>query len=196
MAAGAGVWGVWGAGGFLGAGGLGVRWFWAVAWIWGWVRGSHARPRTHTHFAPRRAGARAASRRSCAGRPRATAPPGPPARPIPPPSSQNPPKVYGRAVRIAASLGGFIAKAGRDVALGSAERNAPARAAELQNLLSGLGPSFVKIGQALSARPDLLPQTYLETLADLQASEGERGRAGRAGLRAALGFRWRGLFGL
>lgn len=29
-------------------------------------------------------------------------------------------------------------------------------------------PSFVKIGQALSSRPDLLPRIYLETLSDLQ----------------------------
>ncbi|GBF89170.1 aarF domain-containing protein, chloroplastic [Raphidocelis subcapitata] len=78
------------------------------------------------------------------------------------------PQVYGRAVRIAASLGGFIAVAARDAALGASERNAPERADELRNLLSGLGPSFVKIGQALSARPDLLPQVYLESLADLQ----------------------------
>jgi hypothetical protein len=32
------------------------------------------------------------------------------------------------------------------------------RAAELRRLLTGLGPSFAKVGQALSARPDLLPQ--------------------------------------
>lgn len=42
------------------------------------------------------------------------------------------------------------------------------RASELRQLLSGLGPSFVKIGQALSARPDLLPQPYLEALSELQ----------------------------
>eukprot|EP00878_Enallax_costatus_P031030 GHUV01033859.1.p1 GENE.GHUV01033859.1~~GHUV01033859.1.p1 ORF type:complete len:615 (+),score=219.69 GHUV01033859.1:1031-2875(+) len=42
------------------------------------------------------------------------------------------------------------------------------RAAELRKLLSSLGPSFVKIGQALSARPDLLPQVYLESLSELQ----------------------------
>jgi hypothetical protein len=42
------------------------------------------------------------------------------------------------------------------------------RAAQLTKLLSGLGPSFVKIGQALSARPDLLPQPYLEALSTLQ----------------------------
>lgn len=29
-------------------------------------------------------------------------------------------------------------------------------------------PSFVKIGQALSARPDLLPKQYLDILSDLQ----------------------------
>ena len=42
------------------------------------------------------------------------------------------------------------------------------RAESLRKLLSGLGPSFVKIGQALSARPDLLPQPYLESLSQLQ----------------------------
>lgn len=31
-------------------------------------------------------------------------------------------------------------------------------------------PSFVKIGQALSSRPDLLPRVYLETLSELQDS--------------------------
>jgi hypothetical protein len=60
----------------------------------------------------------------------------------------------------------------RDLALGSFERNAPLRAVELRTLLSGLGPSFVKIGQALSARPDLLPQVYLEALSDLQVGWG------------------------
>ena len=42
------------------------------------------------------------------------------------------------------------------------ESNAAARALELRDLLSQLGPSFVKVGQALSSRPDLLPQVYLE----------------------------------
>jgi hypothetical protein len=89
--------------------------------------------------------------------------------------------VYGRAVRIAASLGGFIAKVGKDYALGSFDKNAPRRAAELRSLLSGLGPSFVKIGQALSARPDLLPQVYLEALSDLQVGAAPRMRVGFRG---------------
>lgn len=50
----------------------------------------------------------------------------------------------------------------QDYAMRTLESNAAARALELRDLLSQLGPSFVKIGQALSSRPDLLPQVYLE----------------------------------
>ncbi|EIE23034.1 ABC1-domain-containing protein [Coccomyxa subellipsoidea C-169] len=56
----------------------------------------------------------------------------------------------------------------QDYALGQLEQNAKLRARQLCNALQSLGPSFVKIGQALSSRPDLLPQIYLETLAELQ----------------------------
>ena len=38
------------------------------------------------------------------------------------------------------------------------------RAVQLRELLTKLGPSFVKVGQALSSRPDLLPKEYLEVL--------------------------------
>lgn len=37
------------------------------------------------------------------------------------------PQVYGRAVRIAASLGGFIAQLGQDYALGRVEQQMPKR---------------------------------------------------------------------
>ena len=46
--------------------------------------------------------------------------------------------------------------------MGQLEANSPTRAVELRQLLGHLGPSFVKVGQALSSRPDLLPQVYLE----------------------------------
>lgn len=39
----------------------------------------------------------------------------------------------------------------------------------LRNILSDLGPVYVKLGQLLSTRPDLLPPEYIETLTDLQA---------------------------
>src|SRR5579859_472797 len=41
-------------------------------------------------------------------------------------------------------------------------------ARELPNELERLGPTFVKLGQLLSSRPDLLPPVYLKALARLQ----------------------------
>jgi len=73
-----------------------------------------------------------------------------------------------RAVRIASTLGGFITSLLRDYASGSTEANVYRRADEFQAMLARLGPSFVKVGQALSARPDLLPKPYLDALAQLQ----------------------------
>ena len=51
---------------------------------------------------------------------------------------------------MAAKLGGFITRVLADVASGSFESNAPQRAQQLRAVLSSLGPSFVKTGQALS----------------------------------------------
>jgi len=39
----------------------------------------------------------------------------------------------------------------------------------LRNILVDLGPVYVKLGQLLSTRPDLLPQGYIEALSTLQA---------------------------
>ena len=52
--------------------------------------------------------------------------------------------------------------AAQDYTLGQLQQNEALRARQLCKTLSQLGPSFVKIGQALSSRPDLLPQVYLE----------------------------------
>ncbi|KAK9835785.1 hypothetical protein WJX74_007919 [Apatococcus lobatus] len=77
-------------------------------------------------------------------------------------------EVNTRAARVAVSLGSFAARVAKDAALGQFEKNMGRRAKELRRLLSQLGPSFVKVGQALSARPDLLPAPYLEALSELQ----------------------------
>ncbi|MDB9348093.1 ABC1 kinase family protein [Nodularia spumigena] len=42
------------------------------------------------------------------------------------------------------------------------------RAVQLRELLTKLGPAYIKIGQALSTRPDLVPPVYLEELTRLQ----------------------------
>ncbi|OCQ92171.1 ABC transporter [Oscillatoriales cyanobacterium USR001] len=41
--------------------------------------------------------------------------------------------------------------------------------AVLRNILIDLGPVYIKLGQLLSTRPDLLPAEYIETLSSLQA---------------------------
>ena len=47
-------------------------------------------------------------------------------------------------------------------------KNDRRRAIQLRELLTQLGPAYIKIGQALSTRPDLVPPVYLEELTRLQ----------------------------
>ena len=47
-------------------------------------------------------------------------------------------------------------------------RVARARASEAADLVASLGPAFIKAGQALSTRPDIVPPLLLEELAQLQ----------------------------
>jgi predicted unusual protein kinase regulating ubiquinone biosynthesis (AarF/ABC1/UbiB family) len=51
---------------------------------------------------------------------------------------------------------------------GRVEENQRRRAIQLRELLTNLGPAYIKIGQALSTRPDLVPPLYLEELILLQ----------------------------
>ncbi|NET79396.1 AarF/ABC1/UbiB kinase family protein [Okeania sp. SIO1F9] len=44
----------------------------------------------------------------------------------------------------------------------------PERATQLRKILTRLGPTFIKVGQALSTRPDLIRQDFLEELTKLQ----------------------------
>jgi aarF domain-containing kinase len=49
-----------------------------------------------------------------------------------------------------------------DVASNAVEKNAPIRAKALKELIARQGAAFVKVGQAVAIRPDLLPPAYLE----------------------------------
>ncbi|MEH2127550.1 ABC1 kinase family protein [Nostoc sp.] len=51
---------------------------------------------------------------------------------------------------------------------GIVAKNDRRRATQLRVLLTQLGPAYIKIGQALSTRPDLVPPVYLEELTKLQ----------------------------
>lgn len=51
---------------------------------------------------------------------------------------------------------------------GRVVENQQHRAIQLRELLTQLGPAYIKIGQALSTRPDLVPPVYLDELTRLQ----------------------------
>lgn len=76
--------------------------------------------------------------------------------------------VLRRTFQILSGLGSFAFKLWLDQLNGQLNQNKSLRAAELRKIFTGLGPTFVKIGQGLSTRPDLCPPEYLEELSQLQ----------------------------
>ncbi len=63
----------------------------------------------------------------------------------------------------------LVRNAGLDEILGEhGNGKVPGEAKELATDLEKLGPAFVKLGQLLSTRSDLLPPSYLEALSRLQ----------------------------
>lgn len=62
----------------------------------------------------------------------------------------------------------FAARLWWDRITGISIRKEARQAVHLRVMLTTLGPAFIKIGQALSTRPDLVPPAYLEELTKLQ----------------------------
>ncbi|KAL3828846.1 hypothetical protein ACJIZ3_017648 [Penstemon smallii] len=77
-------------------------------------------------------------------------------------------KVVRRALEIFSGLGSFAFKLWLDQVTDKLDQNQRLRAVELRKTFTNLGPTFVKIGQGLSTRPDLCPPQYLEELSQLQ----------------------------
>ncbi|OSX75065.1 hypothetical protein BU14_0256s0018 [Porphyra umbilicalis] len=73
-----------------------------------------------------------------------------------------------RQARIAVPLAAFVAKVIVDLQVGAEAARRPQRAKEFLDIIAKLGPAFIKAGQALSSRPDLLPAEYLLELQKLQ----------------------------
>ncbi|MEM6252110.1 MAG: AarF/ABC1/UbiB kinase family protein [Cyanobacteria bacterium P01_D01_bin.156] len=76
--------------------------------------------------------------------------------------------VFWRALSVALMLGSFVLGLVFDRVLGQQQANEPKRAAQLRKILTDLGPTFIKVGQALSTRPDLVNPKFLDELIKLQ----------------------------
>ena len=76
--------------------------------------------------------------------------------------------VLWRALSVALMLGSFVIGLLLDRALGRKEINESRRATQLRKILTDLGPTFIKVGQALSTRPDLVNPKFLDELIKLQ----------------------------
>ena len=83
---------------------------------------------------------------------------------------KNPKRLIKRLWQTLIPIFAYILSVGWDKLIGKLkdEKQARYRASQLTNLLVELGPAFVKAGQALSTRPDIIPVVLLEELSQLQ----------------------------
>ncbi|GAY44499.1 hypothetical protein CUMW_082500 [Citrus unshiu] len=73
-----------------------------------------------------------------------------------------------RGVEIVWSLGLYWSNLTYDCLVGRDKEVVPDRARQLRNLLCNLGPSFIKAGQVLANRPDIVREDYMNELCILQ----------------------------
>ncbi|KAF2542007.1 hypothetical protein F2Q68_00029117 [Brassica cretica] len=73
-----------------------------------------------------------------------------------------------RGVEIVWNLGLYWSTLVYDFLVGRDEEVVPFRARQLRNLLCNLGPSFIKAGQVLANRPDIIREDYMNELCILQ----------------------------
>ncbi|CDN14259.1 Ubiquinone biosynthesis monooxygenase UbiB [Richelia intracellularis] len=74
---------------------------------------------------------------------------------------------WARALRVIGGLGKFVLSLKWDEWFNKPGHQGK-RATQLRQLLTRLGPTFIKVGQALSTRPDLIRKDFLEELVKLQ----------------------------
>lgn len=76
--------------------------------------------------------------------------------------------VLWRTLTVSWMLGTFALGLLSDHLFGRSEANQDRRAVRLRQILTQLGPTFIKVGQALSTRPDLIKPSFLDELIKLQ----------------------------
>jgi predicted unusual protein kinase regulating ubiquinone biosynthesis (AarF/ABC1/UbiB family) len=77
-------------------------------------------------------------------------------------------KVWGRCLNIFLPLLTLFFSLWWDLKTQQSDRKSKQRAIQTRKLLTKLGPAFIKIGQALSTRPDVVPASFMDEFAQLQ----------------------------
>lgn len=77
-------------------------------------------------------------------------------------------QAWGRTFKIIWYFAGFLLGLKLDEWQNRVEENKLKRATQMRTILTRLGPTFIKVGQALSTRPDLIRQDFLVELIKLQ----------------------------
>ena len=77
-------------------------------------------------------------------------------------------RVIWRALAVIWLFGNLILHLYLDRLTNREEINQPKRARELRKIITTLGPTYIKVGQALSTRPDLIRKDFLDELTKLQ----------------------------
>uniref|UniRef100_A0A7S3R8B9 Protein kinase domain-containing protein n=1 Tax=Dunaliella tertiolecta TaxID=3047 RepID=A0A7S3R8B9_DUNTE len=80
---------------------------------------------------------------------------------------RRPVSVVRRILQLAGIGGGFVLRLGFDAARGRLKETETARAIELREIMTSLGPAYIKLGQALSIRPDVLSPAAMSELQKL-----------------------------
>ncbi|XP_021857757.2 uncharacterized protein [Spinacia oleracea] len=80
---------------------------------------------------------------------------------------KRPRAVATRVVQLLSVAGGFLSRLAWDVINKKVKENEVARAIELREIVTSLGPAYIKLGQALSIRPDILSPTAMTELQKL-----------------------------
>ena len=109
--------------------------------------------------------------------------------------SRRPAAVAQRVAQLSTIGGSFITGIISDFVTKSVEKNAVKRAIQLREIVTSLGPAYIKLGQALSIRPDILTPAAMNELQKLcdKVPSFDNGLA-FATLEDELGCKWQDVY--
>ena len=109
--------------------------------------------------------------------------------------SRRPAAVAQRVAQLATIGGSFITGTVTDFATKSVEENSVKRAIQLREIVTSLGPAYIKLGQALSIRPDILTPAAMNELQKLcDKVPSFDNKLAFATLEAELGCKWQDVY--